>query len=381
MTTLVLSLFAGCASHTPPKADEARVKQFSGRGYLSDDRFSIITTQASWAIGEYSFDIVMSAPVAGRDLPVVIYLPGLGEDRTAGESWRTAWAKAGYAVLAVQPLAEDRKAWSSEAARRGDFVALARQRYAKEAEALRIKALAALFAEVGKRRAAGDPFLGRLDTAHLAIAGYDIGAYTAMLAAGEMPQGNPEPFPLPVPVAAVIALSPYADFSGSAFSTRYQSINGPVLSVTGDEDTDALGVVTSPSVRKAPFEHMPSTDGYLLWLANARHALMSGTPALAGEEAAKAVESSPREDGRNSRQGSREARRGGSMSGVGVERGSAGVGGAVSSPTDQAMSSALIEGVTTAFLDAYLKGDPIAREWLRKDAGRWIGERGELRRK
>ena len=149
MTTLVLSLFAGCASHTPPKADEARVKQFSGRGYLSDDRFSIITTQASWAIGEYSFDIVMSAPVAGRDLPVVIYLPGLGEDRTAGESWRTAWAKAGYAVLAVQPLAEDRKAWSSEAARRGDFVALARQRYAKEAEALRIAAVGTLLGFLG----------------------------------------------------------------------------------------------------------------------------------------------------------------------------------------------------------------------------------------
>jgi len=33
---------------------------------------------------------------------LVIYLPALGEGRTAGEAWRSAWAWAGYMVLALQ---------------------------------------------------------------------------------------------------------------------------------------------------------------------------------------------------------------------------------------------------------------------------------------
>jgi hypothetical protein len=37
--------------------------------------------------------------------------------------------------------------------------------------------------------------------------------------------------------------------------------------------------------------------------------------------------------------------------------------------------------VTTAFLDAYVKDDSIGREWLDKDARRWLGERGKIEKK
>jgi hypothetical protein len=40
-----------------------------------------------------------------------------------------------------------------------------------------------------------------------------------------------------------------------------------------------------------------------------------------------------------------------------------------------------VQDVSTAFLDAYLKGDALAREWLAADAERWLGAAGELRRK
>lgn len=381
MTTLLLLLFAGCASHTPPKVDEARVNQFSGRGYLSEDRFSIATTYATWTAGKDAFDIAWTAPVEGRELPVVVYLPGIGETRVSGEAWRTAWARAGYAVLAFQPLAEDRKPWPAGNPRGDDFASLARERYGKEAATNRMKLLAALLAEVQKRRAAGDGFLGRLDPTRLAIAGYDVGAYASMLAAGEMPKGNADPVSLPLPIAAVIALSPYADFSGSSFRTRYQSIICPVLSVSGDEDADALGVVPSPSVRKAPFEYMPSSDAYLLWLANGTHAVMSGSPATAGAEPDKNAELR-REEGRNSQQDAprRNAKRGGASEGR-RSGGFASAAGPLGSPTDRALAATLIEGVSTAFLDAHVRKDPVALEWLQKDARRWIGDRGELRRK
>jgi hypothetical protein len=34
--------------------------------------------------------------------------------------------------------------------------------------------------------------------------------------------------------------------------------------------------------------------------------------------------------------------------------------------------------VSIAFLDATVKGDPVAREWLQKDAQRWLGDLAQL---
>ncbi len=128
ISAVVLSLLAGCATNTPPKTDEVLVKKIAGRGYMTDEQFSIATTFSKWNNGEYAFDIAWAMPVSGNMLPVVIYLPGMSESRTSGASWRTAWAQAGYAVLSLQLLDEDQKVWSSDAARRGDFAVLARER-------------------------------------------------------------------------------------------------------------------------------------------------------------------------------------------------------------------------------------------------------------
>jgi dienelactone hydrolase len=376
LTTLIFSMLPGCVGNAPPKIDEVRVKQFAGRGYLTDDHYSIATTFSNWRAGEYAFDIAWTLPVSGTALPVVVYLPGLGESRNAGESWRTAWAQAGYAVLCVQLLDADQKAWSSSAARHGDFNTVAHERYGADAASTRMKALAALLAQVRGDLTADAALLRRLDLSHVAIAGFDIGAYTSMLVAGETPKLDRAPTALPVPVSAAIALSPFADFSGSGLSTRYRSITMPVLSVSGDADSDAAGVVSSPSLRRAPFEYMASKDAYLLWLTNAGHGIFSGSASVAAVEEAAPARSGEEQAAR--RGGNR--RRGGDYGAdAGVQ--ARGFGGPTASPTDRALDISLIQGVTTAFLDAYLKGDAIASEWLRKDAKRWVGNRGDLLRK
>lgn len=386
--TLALGILAGCANHAfqKPQVDEERVKQVAGKGYSSDAHFSIATTHHSWAAGDFTFDISLTMPAADSALPLVIYLPGLGETRSAGEAWRTAWAQAGYGVLAVQPLGDDQQAWSSTAARQGNFDTLARERYSIAAASARLKALAALMSEIARRRSAGDAALGKLDVSRVAVAGYDVGAFSAMLAAGEVPKAGFAPSPLPLPVSATVALSPYADFSGSGFATRYQAITGPVLSVSGDGDADALGAVTSPAVRKAPFENMPSKEAYLLWLANAGHGVMSGGPATAAEESGSRQHGDgAAEHSGGSRRGSRgqgkNSRGAGSDQAGGESGGRLGGMGMPLSPTDRAIDVKLIQGVTTAFLDAYVKKDPVAAEWLQKDARRWIGERGLWQRK
>jgi hypothetical protein len=197
---------------------------------------------------------------------------------------------------------------------------------------------------------------------------------------------------LPFPVKAVIALSPYSDFAGAPFSERYAGMRGPILSVTSDNDTDALGLVTSPSIRKAPFETMPGGSKYLLTLSGIPHAGMSGgglptEPGEAGGRPGKGEHSQGGAD-RSRDGGGRSANRKGGPGGGGSADGGRPVGDrpgmyrdAALSPTSLAIGEAAIQGVTTAFLDAYVKDDSIAREWLDKGASRWLREWGELKRK
>jgi uncharacterized membrane protein YgcG len=386
-TTLMLALFAGCASHSPPKPDEAKVKQFAGQGYLTDDHYEVATTFATWENAKSSFDVALTVPTKPGPFPLVIYLPALGETRSAGDAWRTAWAQGGYAVISIQPLTEDADAWSSVRARTGDFSMLARERYSGKVMMARIEALRVALVELRRHHDRKEAPLDRIDLSRAAVAGYDLGAYTAMVIAGESIRDS-VPLALPIPISAVIVLSPYADFSGIAFTERYGGIRWPVLSITSDNDADPLGLVTPPAVRKAPFEYMPSGDKYLLTLSDISHRILAGgeIEQEAGEnrspEKAARGGSRSQNGGRSGghRKGGGDA--GGSNSGDPEGRGqSASLGGMRFSPTNQAIDVTVIQGVTTAFLDAYLKNDPIAREWLEKDVLRWIKGRGEIKKK
>jgi hypothetical protein len=47
----------------------------------------------------------------------------------------------------------------------------------------------------------------------------------------------------------------------------------------------------------------------------------------------------------------------------------------------RAIELAQVQSVTTAFLDATVKNDPIGSEWLSRNAQRWLGESADLRSK
>jgi len=255
----------------------------------------------------------------------------------------------------------------------------------------RIAALQAALGELDRRHARREAPLEKIDLSRVAVAGFDMGAYMAMAIAGESIRGVAGPI-LPFPVKAVIALSPYSDFAGAPFSERYAGMRGPILSVTSDNDTDVLGLVTSPSIRKAPFETMPGGSKYLLTLSGLPHAGMSGgamppAPGDSGRPPGRAERSDGGAD-RSRDGGGRSANRKGGPGGGGSGDGGRTAGDwpsmfrdAALSPTSLAIGEAAIQSVTTAFLDAYVKEDSIAREWLDKGASRWLRERGELKRK
>ena len=395
-TAGLLLLGAACSSHAPERQNEALVRGFAAKGYAAIEHDTVVTTNASWPVSGQNVQMVLAKPVRSGSTPVVIYLPGLGEASDAGASWRTAWAAAGYAVISVQLLDDDVTAWRSDLARAGEFKALGRQHYAGAVMSRRTHLLADLVAEGRRRSSAGEAPWQQLDWNRLAIAGYDLGAYTAMTVAGEHVRDADDANGR-LQIRATIALSPYASMSGGTVDDRYRDISAPVMSVTSDVDTDPLGLVEGAHLREAPFTRMPGPEKYLLSLQGLPHSGLSGGVSDVDAKGSKSEgEGSKRAQGASGGDGTGpgQHRRGGKRgdsAGTGSgdpqksarDRSGSGEGAipAGLSASERQMRIIAAQDVSTAFLDAYLKGDPLAREWLAVDASRWLGTAGELRRK
>ena len=219
--------------------------------------------------------------------------------------------------------------------------------------------------------------MARIDMTRVAIVGYDLGAQTAMMVAGESVAGV-ESVPAAESVKCVVALSPYADFSGMGMESNFRSIRLPVLAVTSTQDTDAYGLVTSAGVRRAPYQYMPAGQKYLLLLFQAPHSLLAGAATWSGPAKGKYAGPQPVVDN------------GAEPDAVMAEDAAAETahrnraGGVPPSPgasLQYAKQIAQVQSVTTAFLDEMMKSDPIASEWLSRNARPWLGESAELQSK
>jgi hypothetical protein len=139
-------------------------------------------------------------------------------------------------------------------------------------------------------------------------------------------------------------------------------------------------LVGSAAVRQAPYQYMPPGQKYLLLLSSASHSLLAGKAAAGAE----------RPDGKGGERpgASREADGdGGGASGSRRRRGGragarSGGSAALSPQRGQAVLPGLeitdVRHVSVAFLDATVKNDSVAWEWLARDAQRWLGDTATL---
>ncbi|KAB2923509.1 MAG: alpha/beta hydrolase [Dechloromonas sp.] len=383
----LMILLSSCSSlRRSPSADDPFLRRYAERAYQPELRHAAEMVHENWVSGDPAapgdIPVRLAVPrTAGRH-PLVVYLPGLGEPAEAGDAWRNAWVEAGYAVLSLQAERFGPAALQGRHAKNADFPALGRESHAPAALTERLGAVRSVLSELEKRVVRGVQPFDRIDPASMAVAGYDIGAQTAQLLAGEQANGV-DPAPLKHPPQAAILLSPYANAAGGGFSRRFGSIGMPVLAVTATEDGDAFGVVTSLAARLAPFNHMPDGEKYLLLLFGASHRLLAGSsrsaPEDAGAGAGRGGAGEPSAGGRPRGPG---GGAGGGMPPAGRRGPPGGSGGMAGSPDAGAARQAIaIQRLSVAFLDAQLKKDPVAVEWLTRDAARWLAPVGELRRK
>jgi pimeloyl-ACP methyl ester carboxylesterase len=349
-------------SHTQAVA-RARADEVVQRGYQPAEHVAIDAILQQWTVGAEKVPVALTLPRQGTALPVVLYLPGLGQSAEAGLIWHHAWAQAGYAVISVQALDEDAQAWSSPQARSFDFTGLARERHGDAPLRQRLDRLAALLDEARRRARDGDPLCSRLDFSRMVVAGYDLGAQAAMVLAGAHEVGG-GPDALAGQFRGAIVLSPVL-LSGQGQRERFGSVTKPVLSITGPGDVDPTGLVATP-MRTTAFSLMPPGDKFELLLNDASHATLSGQPE---EERA-----APRDVA--SRRGRRTQNNGGATSdAVDEEARSSRVSDrrlAEGPPPGRAEDAAAIATVSAAFLDAHLRARPEAQHWLDEQVPAWL---------
>lgn len=279
-------------------------------------------------------DFTIRDSLRGRDIPIRVYLPagtapapvlifshGLGGSRLNNAYLGNHWSARGYIVVAMQHAGSDEAVWKN--ARPLQRMAAMRQAASAENLVLRLDdvhtVLNQLTAWQGMR---GHPLAGRLDLAHIGMSGHSFGAATTQGVSGQS-------FPLigtsrtdPRIMAALI-LSPSAPHGGDA-TKAFAGVTRPWLLMTGTRDVAAVGNATLDD-RLAVFPALPPGGKYQLVLDGAEHLAFGDSP--------------PR-------------------------------GGITRNPNHHRAIIAL----STAFWDAYLRGDIAARAWLDGEGPRGVLE-------
>lgn len=388
-------LASGCTPTPRPEVNPP----LSDRGYVSKRHYATSASQDTWQFADTVLDISFIAPAEPGPFPVIVYLPGLGESASAAGVWRKAWAEAGYAVFAIQPHELGEAIWASPRARAGEFKALAAERFEPAARAGRARYLSYALNELRRRAATGQAPYSRIDPQRAAIAGFDLGAQGAASVATGSDQ-TAQPSMAGWTLRAGIVLSPPSEAAANPPLTPAPGTGVPLLCITGTADADPYGLTSSPRQREAACAALPSREKYALVLTNANHALLAGGT-MYSDDPIYAHGTSDLQD-KNELKGTRRWLPQTSSEARVLPAAELGEAGDEdrASPDDSESAQrrkrrrapplggpglfdpkllAAVQAISTAFLDATLRDDLVARAWLTSAAAQWLGESGSLR--
>jgi predicted dienelactone hydrolase len=253
--------------------------------------------------------------------PVVIFSHGLGGSREGYEYLGLHWAGCGYVSVHLQHIGSDDSVWK-------DLPAAERGKSLQKAAANLSNALNrppdGQFAldQIEKINAdESSPLKGRLDLKAMAIAGHSFGGYTTLALAGQtfmLPFFQSKRYDEPRLKAAIQMSAPAPTIRRDLDGT-FASIKIPVMHMTGTKDFLELLPQTTAADRRIPFDHMSQAETYLVNFIDGDHFIFSGHEGLPGATERK---------------------------------------------EQDAIFHRLICASTTAFWDAYLKGNVAAKKWL-----------------
>lgn len=291
---------------------------------------SVHVWRAEWRDAKRSRRVPVKVylPQGDGTFPVVVFSHGLGGSREGYEYLGSYWAAHGIVSVHVQHVGSDDSVWRGGAARQGLRGAMTRK-----AVLDRPRDVSFALDQLQSLNKTGEgPLRGKLDLSKIGMAGHSFGANTTLLIAGMRSPGGATPVS-DKRVHCAIALSAPPPISRN-YDALYKDIRVPILHMTGTKDStpfDRPGA--TPADRRVPYDHIHGADGYLVTFAGGDHMVFSGRNPIN-----RAVAS----DARN---------------------------------------YLLIQEATTAFWDAYLRGDGRALAWLRNDFAKELGGNGVFEQK
>jgi predicted dienelactone hydrolase len=207
-----------------------------------------------------------SAETAG---PVILFSHGLGGSREGYAYLGEYWAAHGYISVHLQHLGSDEGVWKGTLrpmkALRKAAMDPDNARNRPRDVSFAIDQLTALNSD------SASPLHGRLDLAHLGLAGHSFGAYTTLVTvAPHHPLGGYDPR-----IRAAIAMSTPAPQKPSV----YADIAIPVFHLTGTDDVDKVGSVKTAADRRIPYDQTKSAPACLLTFNGGDHMVFSGPTA------------------------------------------------------------------------------------------------------
>jgi len=382
LISLSALMMNGCShepSRPPPDEIQSELDHFSARaGYQPPGLTKGPEITEHWKNGPRNLDILFQAPEDPGTYPLVVYLPGLGQDAGSAPLWRDAWVKGGFAVLVVQHSSDASALNHLSQADRHDLKSIGHEHFSLRALEGRVSDVAFALNTLEERRRAGKTPFSQVRSDQIAIAGFDLGAQTLQAILGEQVKGLSFQQTVP-PIQAALLLSPHVDMAKGGITHRFDALSLPLLVITGSDDHDPWGM-TSPSVRSAPWQQAQPGHKYLLNLVNGTHRQLAGIDPKSEkpedqEEDPDEVRHAEEEDG------SMFGKRGrGGPNGRATQFGDARRGfGPGYDPRHYGRQLAAIQKISTAFLSGALRKDKAAEDWIRNEASGWLGSAGQIK--
>ena len=270
-------------------------------------------------------DLTVHDAARNRDIPVRIYLPtntapepvvlfshGLGGSRTGSAFLGEHWAARGYVAVFLQHPGSDDSVWK-------DRPASERMRAMKRAASpdnflLRVRDVSAVLDQLEIWNAdKTHPLAGRLDLKQVGMSGHSFGAVTTEAVSGEASPLGGQTF-TDLRIRAAMAFSPSSPKTGSA-EKAFGPVKIPWMLMTGTRDVAPIGDQDVAS-RLAVYPALHGAPKYEVVLYNAEHSVFTDRPLPGDHE--------PRNPNHHR----------------------------------------VILALSTAFWDAYLRGDAAALAWL-----------------
>ncbi len=260
-----------------------------------------------------------------KKAPVVLFSHGLGGSREMGRYLGNHWATRGYVAVFLQHPGSDTSVWKDKRPR--EIMAAMREAANAENFLLRVRDVPAVLDQLEKWTAdKSHQLFGVLDMNRVGMSGHSFGALTTQAVSGQSRPRTDSPL-TDLRILAAIPMSPSTPSLGDP-AAAFGKVQIPWLLMTGTNDVSAIGGQTLES-RLAVYPALPPGQKYELVLDKAEHSAFTDR-ALPGERSQR-------------------------------------------NPNHHRVILAL----STAFWDAYLKGDKRAQDWLDGEGPRSIMDQGD----